>query len=68
MSNLYAQLSILFMSWQGKKAMVADLWVDSNCDFKFGRDFNDWEVETVQSFLKILGQKVIIPLAKDKIL
>lgn len=30
-----------------KKSLLGDLWVNGNWDFKFGRAFNDWELEII---------------------
>lgn len=47
---------------RSKSAKVADLWVDGDWDFKFGRPFNDWEFDT------IVGQRLLNPRNNDQIL
>lgn len=50
-----------------KNAKVKDLWVEGNWDFRFGWSFNDWELDSIQQFLLVVGQKTLNPMVSDNI-
>lgn len=51
---------------RSKEARVADLWVDSTWDFRLERPFNDWELDSLQQFLCVVGPKSLKPRNDDQ--
>ena len=55
-----------------KEAMISDIWVLSGdqgaWDPKFERPFNDWELETVQTFIGQINNRFTILQVQDKLI
>ena len=62
----------LFEVTRAKGAKVMELWEGSETEwgwnFRFGRSFNDWELETVQHFICKISPKRINPSVGDRLL
>ena len=61
----------LLVHFSSKEAWVADLWVHSSegggWNSSFSRPLNDWEIETVECFLSMIQDKVVVEEREDEV-
>lgn len=67
---LFVNLSRLYSFANSKEGTFDALWVNEGdsgiWDLKFSKNFNDWEIEIVLSFMKMIRKERVVTLLSDK--